>query len=387
MNYLDSSGFLSDDLFIQWRLSQSAELTEYWNNYIGMNPASEPAFREAIEKFGAVRINQRKLDDERSEQLLQRIMQSSRRSLRRRRTMRYTAVAACFLLAAVPVFLLRDFGSGPATDINTIIGQPLPPEDIQLITGGNVLAIKSNAEISLSEKGVVSIVEAGNSEVAEVDVQAGTVHKLIVPRGKRSTLTLPDGSKVWLNAGTVMEFTAKFPKNERNIKVDGEIYIDVAHDSERPFFVHTDQMTVRVYGTKFNVSSYHDARESSVVLVEGKVVVLHQGEPQLLNPGEMFSLSGGVSEHREVDVDYHTSWINGILRLNKTPVAEILEKISRYYNVDFRNGESHLMTRTCSGTLILSDNVEEVIQSVCLISGAGFERDGDTIYINDKRLK
>lgn len=98
-------------------------------------------------------------------------------------------------------------------------------------------------------------------------------NKLIVPYGRRSSIVLADGSKVWLNAGSSIMFPDAFDGNERRVYVEGEIYIEVARDVSKPFYVETPKMDVSVLGTKFNVSAYADDATHSVVLVEGKVNV------------------------------------------------------------------------------------------------------------------
>ena len=91
---------------------------------------------------------------------------------------------------------------------------------------------------------------------------------MIVPKGRRAShLVLEDGSKVWVNSGSTFRFPTTFEKNKREVYVDGEIYIEIAKDAERPFFVKTSEMSVRALGTRFNVMAYHDELAQSVVLV------------------------------------------------------------------------------------------------------------------------
>lgn len=103
-------------------------------------------------------------------------------------------------------------------------------------------------------------------------------------------LTFSDGSKVWVNAGTRVIYPTEFEKDKREIYVDGEIYIEVARDEERPFYVRTKDMNVRVLGTKFNVTAYESEPIRSVVLAQGCVQVETTQTPKaILAPNQMFS--------------------------------------------------------------------------------------------------
>ena len=104
----------------------------------------------------------------------------------------------------------------------------------------------------------------GNSEAEEMN-------QLVVPRGKRSSVELADGSKLWLNSGSRAIYPVVFSKKNREIFIEGEGYLEVSHDASRPFYVVTDAVKVKVLGTKFNISAYKEDNQVSVVLVEGSV--------------------------------------------------------------------------------------------------------------------
>ncbi|WP_286854003.1 FecR family protein, partial [Proteiniphilum sp. UBA5259] len=130
--------------------------------------------------------------------------------------------------------------------------------------------------------------------------------------GKRSTLTLSDGSKVWLNSGSVLEFPAQFGSKKREIRLtSGEMYIEVIPDSQKPFHVHTSDFNVKVYGTKFNVSAYADSPRS-VVLVEGRVSLQPVNKKEtFLSPSEQAVYSdNGTFNTQKVDVTQFISWKN-----------------------------------------------------------------------------
>ncbi|MBF0647923.1 FecR domain-containing protein [Dysgonomonas sp. GY75] len=385
--YID---FLTDEDFIKWQLYPTQELDDYWKNFIEKNPDTEETLQTAIDKFRCVRINDCKLSTERSDELYNRIQGSVSKMRRKRKLWYCRSAAACAILIIASAFCIKYINKdNKQNDENqsTIVGITLPSKDIQLISGSNVVEIKQDAELQLSPDGQISITEGeegGSGKTSGLDISKENINKLIVPYGKRSVLVLADGSKVWLNSGTEIEFPSHFNGKERKISVIGEIYIDVTERKEQPFIVHTSRFDVRVYGTKFNVSSYQDSFTNSVVLVEGKVEVQTGGTSRLLNPGELLAVEEGNLRHEKVDTDEYTSWKDGFFILKQTPVSEILKKVGRYYNVGFNENQSALMKRACTGKLFLSEDIEQVLDILCTISNTTYTRDGSKIYINDK---
>ena len=92
------------------------------------------------------------------------------------------------------------------------------------------------------------------------------MNRIVVPYGKRSNITLADGSKVWLNSGTQLDFPTTFTGSTREINVNGEIYIEVKENKDIPFIVNTNNMSINVYGTSFNVTAYENNSPNSASL-------------------------------------------------------------------------------------------------------------------------
>ena len=167
--------------------------------------------------------------------------------------------------------------------------------------------------------------------------------------------------------------------------LSGEMYIEVAPDKNKTFYVHTSGYDVKVYGTKFNVSAYPGS-VSSVVLVEGSVSLKStdkEKEEVYLSPEEqaIYSESTGTFDTRKVDVRSFISWKEGYL----TSVTEVLKQIERYYNLSFNYGDDvSLQGLTCTGKIILSDNLNNVMTALALISSTKYKKENNTIYIYTK---
>jgi ferric-dicitrate binding protein FerR (iron transport regulator) len=187
---------------------------------------------------------------------------------------------------------------------------------------------------------------------------------------------------VYLNSGTEMDFPSTFANHSREIWVEGEIFIDVAHQRGTPFVIHTPNSEIIVYGTSFNVTSYSDESRESVVLVNGSVEVKSMNSSIRLKPNEMAVIENGALMRKEVDVSAYISWKKGYLQLSKTPLNEVLQQIGRYYNVEFRYPHNlSLGERTCSGKLYLSDNLEDVLKAFSKLTFLTYEINKETINI------
>ena len=330
---LTYSDFLENREFIQWRLERTHEQNEYWFAFIKENPDLQKEFEKAIEIFEKVKINERDFSD--TDLLYQKIRQSiSNHRKTRRRIVYYLSTAAAVALLLIVGTLFFNKESMPS-DITTeqIIGKTLPGEDVQLLIGGDVITLNQDSEIEHAD-GQMTYTDSTNTKktIRTDDVQ---MNKLIVPNGKRSSLILADGSKIWVNSGTEVEFPSKFDKKTREIYVNGEIYIDVTESKKQPFIVHTSTFDVEVFGTSFNVSAYGDDEETSVVLVEGSVKVNTPDNSVKMRPNEMMKINDGNISKQEIDVSLYTSWIKGVFIFDGTPISEVLKKVGRYYNISF----------------------------------------------------
>ncbi|HHU95686.1 MAG: FecR domain-containing protein [Bacteroidota bacterium] len=380
--------FLMDEKFIEWQLLRTEELDKQWNQFIQDNPGSKKALENAIAKFQAVQLNRYPFTTKDKEEVYQRITRAIARHERRRKQWVTYPVAAALLagiLLLLHFALFKGESRYPFMDYNdTIIGHALPQEEIQLISDGEKMNLANDAHIDLTGEGKALVTDNENQK--ELQLAETGMNQLVVPYGKRTHLTLTDGTVVWLNSGSRLDFPTEFNRRSREIRVDGEIYIQVANNPKVPFMVHVEGMTILVQGTSFNVSAYHDEATKTVVLVEG-IVTIKAGENQAIEllPNEKLDVSEGYFSKETVDVSEYISWRTGVLKFNQTPMSEILKKVSRYYNVQFeKTPEIELNRETFSGKLFLSTNLDSVMTSVSILSSTKYHRDGDVIRITKK---
>lgn len=389
-SFQDDHQFLHDEEFIRWRLFRTKESDAYWDDFLTKNPHLEKALQEAIMQFNAVKINRDRLPEEEKEEIYRTVLTDINRYKGRRLLRRIGSIAAILVIGMLSVlFFARKEDKEPvaAGGCAFILGQTLPDEEIYLISGEEKINIAHKSHISLTEDGKASVTDSTDAS-RELRLATAGLNKLIVPYGKRTNLTLTDGTEVWLNSGTELDFPSEFAGDKREIYVNGEIFIDVAHDPETPFVVRVQDMEILVYGTSFNVSAYRDDDKKTIVLVNGKVKVeTGNGRTTELLPNEKMEIAGNDMTKESVNVSAYISWTKGILEFNETSISEILKKIGRYYNVRFEHStDVALNNKTCSGKLFLSNNLDSVMISVSALSSTVYERENSIIHITKKQM-
>lgn len=389
--YTGYTDFLKDRQFIQWQLMPDETLDNYWEEFFRQHPELEEESLQAATYLKNKGLNNVNLNDIERSMLLDEIQKSidQKKKTQRRRFLWYVSAsvaATALIIIGIGLFSLSSRRELVNPYKEQIAGELLNNKDIQLITRGKTILFQEDIEVRLSAEGTAEIVQA-NKETSKIQIARDIFNSLVVPYGKRSTLTLADGSKVWLNSGSILEFPAQFSGNNREIRLQsGEMYIEVNHHDEKPFHVQTGYCEVRVYGTKFNISNYADSPQS-VVLVEGSVSLQLSGNKELfLSPNEQaLYAEGGFFDTRTVDVEQFISWKDGYLSFDKTPMTEVLQRIGRYYNLlfDFEN-DINLQNRTCTGKIYLSDNLDNVMTIIGLLSSTSYQRTENKIIITNK---
>lgn len=392
-DYTHYSDFLSDKQFIRWQLAPDEALDAQWQDFIKRNPQLKAELQQAIDYLKSTGLNKSALNDAERVRLFQKIQSTIERKTKRakvRRVIQYS-VTSCAAIALIVIglnlFVFQEKESEAIADgQELIVGNLLNSQDIQLITGEASMSFQNDIEVKIDQKGTAKIIQE-NEDDKTLNITPNTLNKLVIPYGKRTQLTLADGSRVWLNSGSVLEFPAQFTGKNREIRLaSGEMYIEVTKNEQKPFHVHTSDFNVRVYGTKFNISAYSGSPQS-VVLVEGSVSLQSDGkQEQFLLPNEQaIYAENGTFSTQKVDVNRFICWKNGYLEFNKTPMTEVLQQIARYYNLafDFDN-DVNLQKRTCTGKIYLSDNLDNVMTTVGLLSSTKYTKNNNQIVITNE---
>ena len=212
--------------------------------------------------------------------------------------------------------------------------------------------VVGNGEITYSDGNPLVSVEGRSERKAAIPIL-----KLSTPKGGTYQITLPDGTRVWLNAASTLKYPSLFAGDARVVELEGEAYFDVAQvrkdenspgqprkvSQQVPFKVVTTGQTIEVVGTVFNISAYADDHETKTTLVAGKVRVqaMVQGlsgasaPVSELEPGEQAITRGSAIEINEVDIFDYTAWREGIIVLNGAQLGDVMRQLARWYDVAF----------------------------------------------------
>ena len=170
----------------------------------------------------------------------------------------------------------------------------------------------------------------------EDSITADSYNTLEVPLKCDFSFTMSDGTRVWINAGSTLKYPAKFAADSRTVYASGEIYLEVAKDAERPFYVVVDGITVKVLGTSFNIRAYADENETKVTLLEGKIAAQINDKEYTLTPGKQLKCDktfGGTSV-RTVDPAEIVSWTRGYYIFKKARLQEVANTLKNWYGVN-----------------------------------------------------
>ncbi len=330
--------------------------------------------------------------------LRNRILNSAREIRKRRRRSKKRvafAAAACFIILLGLIFSKKesDYTRSDNFQIANIVN-PQSIEDVTLLVGKQKITIKdtetpiiytsSGREIKYGKNKMVRTNFLGN--------ESNHFNSIIVPYGKRASLILSDGTRVWVNSGTKLVFPPFFDKTGREVFLEGEAIFDVVHNVKKPFQVISENQSIKVLGTLFDVRVYPKKFIYKTALKRGSVQILYKKNPDKcieLKPGELssFDIRTNTMKSEKVNSDEYFSWREGFLSIEQRPLKDILMQLSLYYNVDFQLDDEIIGKHIFSGKLELQSDIKKVLDIFQKTSNLNFHRKGGTIYIysmNDK---
>lgn len=259
--------------------------------------------------------------------------------------------------------------------------------EIQLFTSDSILNIREDECIKYEKDGnvILESSQSGKQSVIEKSRIETTYNRIIVPKGKRMNLILSDGTKIVINAGSQLVYPTAFTGEKREIYVEGEIFLNVKKDESRPFIVKTDLLDVRVLGTSFNVSAYKEDKETSIVLVCGKVQVkTRNNNIEELSPNERLCFKDDKIEKSIVNPYEYTCWTQSIMLLHCEPLDVVFKKLSRYYGFSIQY-DKQVAEITMSGKLDLKEDLKNVINTIAYTAPITVSYEENRIIIRESK--
>lgn len=298
---------------------------------------------------------------------------------------RYVAVVLVLLSVGVYFWLDRS-GVKEVTPVMYQISAGTTGARLILGDGSTVDIIKDRA-IELEEVDGTTIV----TDSAGIDYSATTARDTVeilntvqTLTGMEFTLTLSDGTKVFLNAETKLKFPTIFKGTQRVVELEGEAYFDVRKDEVHPFIVKTGTMNIRVLGTLFNVRSYVNEYDVVTTLVEGKVAVSDGDVEETLVPGEqvVYIKETGKMEVKEVDVSLYTAWHSGKFIFRNETLEDMMIYLSRWYGFKYRFIDDKAKQVRIGARLDRYDNMNPIVEMLRKTGLVNVTQVDDMLYIS-----
>lgn len=313
------------------------------------------------------------------------------------------AVAAAAV--AVMVLGIWFFNSGPAAlfpgelrskTIHHDIGPGKQGATLTLASGKKIrladaaegeIAKEDGISVTKTAGGLLNYADKAALSYGRDNRGAARYNTLSTAKGETYIVTLPDKSKVWLNAATTLTYSAGLLQNgTRTVKLEGEAYFEIARDKKHPFIVESGGQQVEVLGTHFNVNSYADEQAIATTLLEGSVKVSAPSRKAagslVLKPGEQLTNGPGGFKVARVDTDRITDWKNGEFNLDEQPFRTAMRKIARWYNVEVIYDASVPDNIKSGGWISRDVKLQVILEGIERSGQAHFKLEGRKLYIS-----
>lgn len=234
--------------------------------------------------------------------------------------------------------------------------------------------------IKMDANGVITYVINPNAETSKEE--ANSFNTLSTPTGGQCNIVLADGTKVFLNAVSSIKYPTQFNGKHRIVELDGEAYFEVAKNKNKPFLVKSDDQTIEVLGTHFNVHAYNNESVVKTTLLEGSVAVTSKNQKAILKPGQQSNVVNNSSKIaiKEVDTEAAIAWKNGRFKFDNADLKSVMKQLERWYGikVEYRGDVSDVRF---NGGTFRNKNLSEVLK-VLELSNIKFKVEGKTIIVD-----
>lgn len=307
----------------------------------------------------------------------------------RMRRVRAGVAAVVILLTGVALALLF---SGPENG-----GDVLLAESVELAAGGSkaILVLSDGQRMELGQHTPDSVMEGRGIRLRTNEGEIryeGVKEKIIpeynileVPRKGEFRLVLADGTKVWMNSESRIRYPVSFRGSERRVYLEGEAYFEVSKDKERVFIVDMGKTCIQVLGTSFNARAYKGEARVYATLAEGQIQFISGRQSLILNPEEqgIADLNDGQLTKKKTDIHLYTGWREGRFIFQQQTLEEMMNTLSRWYDIQVFFENSVVRNITFSGDLKRYDSFDKIIEMLEMTGMAHFKVEGGTIFISE----
>ena len=259
-----------------------------------------------------------------------------------------------------------------------------------------ILHLDNGEQLVLADNNTVVVEDSLSGKIEQVDkslvyqtestVKEERLNVLEIPNGGEFQVTLADGTKVCLNAGTKLTYPIAFVGKERRVHLEGEGYFEVKRDENKPFIVEINGMEVKVLGTSFNLRSFAADNRSTATLISGKIEVKTSSRRVELSPNQQADLWVGENklDVREVDAAVYSAWTKGRFVFRRERLETILDDVSRWYNVTVFYEQSSAKDILFSGIMERYADISKTLEMLEKTGKVSFIIDEQKIIVRAK---
>nr|WP_299385174.1 FecR domain-containing protein [Allomuricauda sp.] len=389
------SKYLDDAKFVDWIAHPTPEKDAFWDRYMENHPGEKTKILLLKECLSLFKTKDDSLSKNEKQEILELVY--SKVGVKRNNRppiylniLKYAAILV--VLVGVGLYVTRESKTEPIPGLDQLLQVSVDSvsttklvlsndEEIHIDDKKSEVNYNTSSNLVINKKDTISLQTSSNLE-------GMAMNQLIVPYGKHSKLTLSDGTIVHLNSGSRLIFPVRFSEGNREVVLGGEAFFEVETDRNRPFVVKLLKdrtFAVQAVGTKFNVNSYDRHNSVTTVLTEGEVHLLDEsntsflskGKKTVMRPGELAEWnvnSKTVVAQKQVNTDYYTSWIDGILMFNSETLDEITNRIAAFYNVKIQLSEEVDAQFRLTGKLDLNESLENTLDNLAITASITYEK-------------
>ncbi|TFD93776.1 FecR family protein [Dysgonomonas capnocytophagoides] len=209
--------------------------------------------------------------------------------------------------------------------------------------------------------------------------------EITVAYGEEKHIFLPDSSEIWINAGTTIKYPKEFKGEQRTVELEGEAYFSVKKDVSKPFIVETNNLSVKVLGTRFNVKAYTTDDKVITTLTSGKVEVNADNNSYILKPNEQLTFNTKTSTTivDEVPSKETDAWLSGQLIFTDASFNDILQTLERKFNISITNNTKITRTKLYTVKFLKKESLDDVLNILADIVQFEYQKEGQHIIITN----
>ena len=344
-------------------------------------------------------------DEDRKQKLNNRILASVDRYNGRKRIKRISYISSIAAILVIGIFSYAYFNRAASP---SQLLQKAAASNNGDTSGSEVRLILNNQEeIGIADK-EPDLVYSNNGKTVNINKVRSlsqsldrpdrtSYNTIVVPIGKKSRLTLSDGSKVWINSGSTLTYPTIFAEGKREVVLVGEAIFEVAHNAKSPFHVLAGGNDIKVLGTVFDVSSYADDDYVSTALQSGSVEITYTDKSRFFKnersikivPGTLASYNKKEQkiDTKKIDIAPYFSWRDGRFIFQNKELQHVMKKISRHYGVVITITDSTLAQKTFSGRLDIDNDLDTIMEIMKRTSKCEYEKKGKKISITKPNIE